>query len=85
MLHDDRHRGISRKPRLFQPVPLQVKTGAAAVAGGSASALDRVQGLENGYWISVKNGQPINPATGGTGTRGDTHIPLPSDTMPPKR
>lgn len=44
-----------------------------------------VPGLENGYWISVKNGQPANPATGGTGTRGETHIPLPVDTMPPKR
>ncbi|MGP6445583.1 hemagglutinin repeat-containing protein [Rahnella aceris] len=44
-----------------------------------------VPGLENGYWISVKNGQPTNPATGGTGTRGETHIPLPTETMPPKR
>jgi filamentous hemagglutinin len=44
-----------------------------------------VPGLENGYWISVKNGQPINPSTGGTGTRGDTHVPLPPDTVPPKR
>lgn len=44
-----------------------------------------IPGLENGYWISVKNGQPINQATGGTGTRGDTHVPLPPDTVPPKR
>nr|WP_286088769.1 VENN motif pre-toxin domain-containing protein [Enterobacter chuandaensis] len=44
-----------------------------------------VPGLENGYWISVKNVQPTNPATGGTGTRGETHVPLPADTMPPKR
>jgi hypothetical protein len=33
------------------------------------SGSTHVPGLENGYWISVKNGQPINPATGGTGTR----------------
>lgn len=44
-----------------------------------------VPGLENGYWISVKNGQPINPATGGTGTRGHTYVPLAPDTFPPKR
>lgn len=44
-----------------------------------------VPGLENGYWISVKNGQPINPTTGGTGTRGETHVPLPPNTMPPTR
>lgn len=44
-----------------------------------------VSGLENGYWISVKNGQPTNPTIGGTGNRGETHIPLPADTIPPKR
>ena len=44
-----------------------------------------VPGLENGYWISVKNGQPVNPATGGTGARGDTHVPLPPNTVPPER
>lgn len=44
-----------------------------------------VLGLENGYRISVKNGQLINPATGVTRTRGETDVPLPTDTMPPKR
>ncbi len=44
-----------------------------------------VPGLENGYWLSILNGQPINPATGGTGTRGQTHIPLPPNGMPPSR
>ncbi|SCK34240.1 filamentous hemagglutinin [Variovorax sp. HW608] len=44
-----------------------------------------VLGLQDGYWISVKNGQPINPSTGGTGARGDTHIPLPPNSMPPAR
>lgn len=36
-----------------------------------------VPGLENGYWVSIENGQPINPASGGTGPKGHTHIPLP--------
>lgn len=44
-----------------------------------------VPGLEGGYWIWMKNGQPRNPATGGTGTRGQTHIPLPPNGMPPMR
>ncbi|WP_423760466.1 filamentous hemagglutinin N-terminal domain-containing protein [Burkholderia sp. NLJ2] len=44
-----------------------------------------VPGLGNGYWLSIQNGQPINPATGGTGTRGQTHIPLPPNGMPPSR
>ncbi|MDR5815746.1 hemagglutinin repeat-containing protein, partial [Caballeronia sp. LZ033] len=44
-----------------------------------------VPGLQEGYWISVRDGQPINPATGGTGTKGDTHIPLPPNSLPPKR
>jgi filamentous hemagglutinin len=45
-----------------------------------------VPGLENGYWTSVVNGQPINPANGSpNATKGDTHIPLPQNSMPPAR
>ncbi|WP_238145825.1 filamentous hemagglutinin N-terminal domain-containing protein [Burkholderia gladioli] len=45
-----------------------------------------VPGLENGYWTSVVNGQPINPANGSPrATKGDTHIPLPPNSMPPAR
>lgn len=45
-----------------------------------------VLGLENGYWTSVVNGQPINPANGSPrATKGDNHIPLPPNSMPPAR
>ncbi|CAJ0803714.1 hypothetical protein LMG19083_03932 [Ralstonia psammae] len=46
----------------------------------------QVPGLGNGYWISVVNGQPINPANGSpNATRGDIHVPLPPNSMPPPR
>ncbi len=36
-----------------------------------------VPGLENGYWVKEKDGQAIDPATGGTGSAGQTQVPLP--------
>jgi filamentous hemagglutinin len=45
-----------------------------------------IPGLEDGYWVSVKGGLPTNPATGRqSGNRGETHIPLPPNGMPPHR
>ena len=38
MFNGDGHRRIAGKPRLFKPVALEVKAGAAAVTGGSAGA-----------------------------------------------
>jgi RHS repeat-associated protein len=45
-----------------------------------------VPGLEDGYWVWT-NGhkQPIDPSTGNPGSRGQTHVPLPPDGMPPTR
>lgn len=61
------------------------ETRVGAKCSQRQSALTKTDCNLLSYWISVKNGQPINPSTGGTGTRGETHIPLPVDTMPPKR
>jgi hypothetical protein len=45
-----------------------------------------IPGLENGYWTSIVNGQPINPANGSpNATKGDTHVPLAPNSMPPAR
>jgi hypothetical protein len=36
-----------------------------------------IPGLESGYWVYTRDGQPINPSTNTPGGRGESHIPLP--------
>ena len=45
-----------------------------------------VPGNADGYWQWINgNKQPIDPSTGKPGGRGDTHVPLPPNSMPPTR
>ncbi|MFC5472331.1 RHS repeat-associated core domain-containing protein [Paraherbaspirillum soli] len=46
-----------------------------------------VPGYEDGYWRWVNgNKQPMDPSTGKPGRgQGDTHVPLPPDSLPPPR
>ena len=42
-----------------------------------------VSGFENGYWVSIQNGQSIDQATGVTETRVQTHVLLmPNGVLP---
>jgi RHS repeat-associated protein len=45
-----------------------------------------VPGLQDGYWVwTGPTGQPLDPKTGKPGGKGDTHVPLPPNSVPPPR
>lgn len=79
--------GQARTPELLFTPPLGIDPSAPGTnyISVTPSGSTPVPGFENGYRVSIKSGQPIEPTTGGAETRVQMHVLLISNGVPPTR